>query len=173
MAAARCCRQVLAGLLLAASTSVLATCSVDAGRKLYDAVCSTCHGPLGPNVSPALAADNPSRIRAAINPLSTMGILSFLSDQDLEDIASYIARPATTDTDRLLDWAEQVLLPEVLGATSGPSLEGAGYRYRFYARAGIYLGTKDGNVYGLNAATLQLTLIGVVRQFLAGLPKGR
>jgi cytochrome c len=173
MAAGRRCRQVLAGLLLAASTPVLAAGSVDAGRRLYDNVCSFCHGALTPDVSPALAADNPSRIRRAINPLSTMGVLSFLTDQDLEDVATYIARPSTTDTDRLLDWAEQVLLPDFLGPPSGPSQDAAGYRYRYYPRAGMVLGTKDGNAYKLDAASVQPSLIGSVRQLLAALPKGR
>jgi len=147
--------------------------SVDAGRTLYAGICFHCHGAVTPLGSPAAAADTPSRIRAAINPQATMGILKFLSDQDLVDIATYIARPATTDIDRLLDWAEQTLPPDVLGMPSGPTLSADGYRYRYYPRPGILVGSKDGNVWVLDASTLKLYSIGSVRRLLADLPTGR
>lgn len=194
MAACRRGREVLGLLFLAASTTLVAADavpaepaagaaatratvfpagSVDAGRSLYAAICAGCHGALTPLVSPAAAADAPSRIRTAINPQATMGFLSFLSDQDLADIASYIARPTTTDIDRLLDWAEQAVLPDYLGTPAAPSEWSAGYRYRYYPRPAIYVGSRDGIVYLLDALTLQLGVVGSLRQLLAELPTGR
>lgn len=173
MVATRCGRQFLGSVLIAASTTVLAAGSVDAGGSLYNSHCLQCHGQPSANSSPFLAADNPSRIRDAINPLSMMRFLTFLTEQDLLDIATYIARPNTNDTDRLLDWAEQDLLELFLGQASTASQFGSGYRFRYYPRPGIYLGTKDGNIYSLSVATDQLSLIGSVRQYLAELPKGR
>lgn len=174
MAAIRRGREVLASLLFAAATSALAAGgSVDAGGVLYGAICFRCHGALTPLSSPAAAADTPARIKAAINPQATMGFLKFLSDQDLADIASYIARPGTTDLDRLLDWAEQVLLSDYLGAPDGPSRASAGYRYRYYPRPRIYLGSNDTHVFVLDAVSAQLTPLGTVRSFLAQLPSGR
>ena len=177
MAAIRRGRQVLASLIFAASTTVLAATpeagSVDAGRSLYSTYCFGCHGAVTPLGSPAAAADTPSRIRAAINPQATMGLLKFLTDQNLSDIAAYIARPTTTDIDRLLDWAEQLSFPNLLGTPAGPSQSYAGYRYRYYPRAGVFIGAKDSDVYLLDASTLKLSVIGSVRQFLSDLPKGR
>ena len=118
MVATRFGRQFLGGLLIATSTTVLAAGSVDAGGILYNNHCSQCHGSPSVNSSPFLAADNPMRIRDAINPLSMMRSLTFLTEQDLSDIATYIARPNKNDTDRLLDWAEQDLLKSFLGQAS-------------------------------------------------------
>jgi len=59
-----------------------------------------------------------------------------------------LAPPPKSDTDRILDWAEQdyasLLAPAGI-ATRG----GAGYTFRYYPQTDTYLGTKDGRVWFL------------------------
>ncbi|WP_374355795.1 cytochrome c [Chitinimonas sp.] len=158
---------------LASLAALAATGSVDNGRQLYQSACLQCHGALRPNISPMLAADNPARIREAINPLSLMSTLSYLSNEDLLDIASYIARPGSNDTDRLFDWAEQQGFPDALGKSANATQEYGGYRYRYYPSARLFLGTRNGEVVMLGEGSTVPALLGTMRQYLRQMPPGR
>ena len=79
-------------LLLALAGTLAQAQSVANGQALYQGTCNSCHGtpPIG---GPELAANNPTRIKNAIN--SVVPAMSFLrgvySDAQLADIAAYIA----------------------------------------------------------------------------------
>ena len=78
-------------LLIALASAQAHGQSVSNGQVLYRAVCNSCHGtpPIG---GPELAANNPTRIKNAIN--GVVPAMSFLrgmySDAQLADIAAYI-----------------------------------------------------------------------------------
>ena len=78
-------------LLLALAGTLAQAQSVANGQALYQGTCNSCHGtpPIG---GPETAANNPARIRNAIN---TVGAMQFMrgmySDAQLADIAAYIA----------------------------------------------------------------------------------
>jgi cytochrome c553 len=80
----------IAGLFLAAPAAEAADAA--RGLTLYQTYCSVCHGlPPIPGVGPLLAPNNPALIQAAINGLvPQMSVLSFLSADQLADIAAYI-----------------------------------------------------------------------------------
>ena len=102
------------------------------------------------------------------------GLLTTLSAQTINDIATYLGLPNGNDTDRLLDWAED-LLPQLLSPSRQPTLQIAGYSYRFYSSSGFYVATKDGNLWYLNSRAPGATLVnlGTVRGYLDQMPNGR
>ncbi|MDX1492387.1 MAG: hypothetical protein R3332_13990 [Pseudohongiellaceae bacterium] len=68
------------------------------------------------------------------------------------------------DIDRVFDWAEATF-PDVFPA--GPSsMEGLGYRFRFYPQSSTYLASQAGRVVVHNGTTWNLLDVGSVREFL-------
>lgn len=130
----------LAALLLAAGA--LAG-SVDIGHQTYNANCAACHGTVPDQlIIPSVmnGANNPGLIRAQINSYDKMRQLSFLTDNDLDNIATYLGHYNTTDADRTFDWGEKTF-PTLLKGTAQTGTV-ASYYYRFYAETGIYVGTQ-------------------------------
>jgi cytochrome c553 len=84
-------KRLVPSLLLVLVGTLAQAQSVSNGQELYAGVCNSCHGtpPLG---GPELAANNPTRIKQAIN--GVVPAMSFLrgmySDAQLADIAAYI-----------------------------------------------------------------------------------
>jgi len=102
-----------------------------------------------------------------------------LGTQGINDVATYLGLvglglPNANDTDRLLDWGEEIL-PELLSPARQPTGQILGYTYRFYPATGVYVGTKDGSVwfYDSRAANQSVLNLGTLRSFLDLMPNGR
>jgi len=123
--------------------------SVDNGRHLFEGNCVVCHGTPPDNLirpKVMIAADNPNAIRNAFNIQPQMSFLNgAFSDSELRDIAKYLAKPTTTDSDRLFDWG-QATYPELL---SGVPVAGTalGYYYRYYPITNVYVGTQNRDIF--------------------------
>jgi hypothetical protein len=100
--------------------------------------------------------------------------LSSLVAQTINDIQTYLGLPDSNDTDRLLDWGEDTF-PQLLAPTRQLTQQFAGYTYRFYPATGVYVATKDGNVWFLDGRTQGAAILnlGTMRSFLDLMPNGR
>ncbi|WP_374352563.1 cytochrome c [Chitinimonas sp.] len=146
-------RDIALALLGSAVLASAEAGSVDAGRRSFGLHCQSCHGsPPDKLLIPAVlkGANAPALIRAAIQNQSQMARLASLSDSDLANIASYLAHPATTDVDRVLDWAEQ-RYPALLSPHAATSFA-EGFLYRGYA-GGVYIGFNSAQAYFLDSRT--------------------
>ena len=113
--------------------------SIDAGKTSYNQNCASCHGPL-------MSAFSAAQIRSAINGnQGGMRTLSWMTDADLQNVATFLANPNGNDSDRLFDWAEGAA-PSVLGPRA-KSQSANGYYFRYYSNTNIYLATMNGRVY--------------------------
>jgi hypothetical protein len=113
--------------------------SVDEGRVLYNNHCVFCHGRNWKVTT--------SDVELAISwNVGGMGFLSFLSATQLDDIATYTQYPNTTDTDRLLNWAE-TQFPALLTPKTTLTKNYQGYYARHYTATNIYAGSKGGSAY--------------------------
>lgn len=153
---------LMAATLLAAITigsQACAAVSLDAGQALYTANCVGCHGtpPNGLKIDNLVAANRPDLIRRQIQTNPAMKFLTALTDPDLANIATYLAYPITSDADCIFGWGETIL-PALL-APRALSIRAAGFDYRYYPPADVYVGiaisTTDNrrHVYFLDAKT--------------------
>jgi cytochrome c553 len=79
-------------LVIAGAVAVPSALAADAtrGGTLYQTYCAVCHG-FPPSGGPEIAPNNPALIQAAINGLvPQMGILRFLTPDQVADIAAYL-----------------------------------------------------------------------------------
>lgn len=140
----------LASLALIPALSSAQTLAI--GKSLFTAQCQACHG-TPPRMwdNAGRGTNNPSAIQSAISRnKGGMGYLSYLSTQDLMDIATYMGNPngvaatASTTNERILNWAEwkfqNVLLPRAASMQAGP------YTARGYSN-GFYVGMDASTVY--------------------------
>jgi len=113
---------------------------IDAGRVLYTVNCVGCHGspPNAMKINNLVAANRPDLIRIQIQTNPAMRILSALSDDDLTNIATYLAYPIYTDADCIFGWGEEIL-PKLLTPRT-LSDKANGFEYRFYPPANVYIG---------------------------------
>lgn len=166
------------GLALLAITTTLAlpawgAGSTDAGSQIFP-VCQTCH------TDPVTAQRfvpykfNPGGLTALFQSIPQMNRFASLDAQTVNDLASYLGVPGRSDTDRLLDWAEDTY-PTLLSPTRQPTGQQLGYTYRFYADTGVYVGTKDGSawIYYSRAPGGAIVELGTMRSFLNLMPNGR
>jgi hypothetical protein len=147
--------------------------SVDAGRAAFP-LCLSCHSD-----PPTAARFDPYRFNAAALTSAFQGILQMsgnlaLGSRTINDIASYLGLPNANDTDRLLDWAEE-LVPELLTPSKQPTGQLLSYTYRFYPATGVYLASKDGNIWFFDSRTpgAAVVNVGTVRALLDLMPNGR
>lgn len=141
------------------------------GKSLYATHCQSCHNAPPRYVDGAQrGANNVSLIRATINRgLGGMDILSFLSDQDLKDVAAYIGNhqgvpsTASSTAERVLNWAEwkfqDILVPRASSQAIGA------FTARQYTGPALYVGTDGTTMYLYNPAT-GLSNIGPLNTFL-------
>ena len=132
--------QVLAALACLVASAVSTAASIDAGQALYTANCVGCHGtpPNGMKIDNLAAANRPDIIRFRIQTVAQMDILRELSDDDLANIATYLANPTTNDADCIFGWSE-TLLPTLLAPRTFSAMAN-GFDYRYYPPAHVYLG---------------------------------
>jgi hypothetical protein len=109
-------------------------------------------------------ANNPTLISNTIRSNPPMQFLSFLSQTDIDNIAVYLAKPTTTDSDRIFDWG-QAKYPSVL-RPAATSASAAGYYYRFYSATNFYVGTKAGELFLLDGNSGTLSDVGTVSTWL-------
>lgn len=141
------------------------------GKSLYATHCLSCHGTPPRFIDGAQrGANNPNQIRMNINRgAGGMDILSFLSDQDLKDVAAYIGNhqgvpaAASANTERVLNWAEwkfqDILVPRASSQAIGA------FTARQYMGPGLFVGTDGTAMYLYNPAT-GLSKIGSLNTFL-------
>lgn len=86
-----------------------------------------------------VAANRPDLIRYQIQTNPEMEFL-VLTDNQLTDIATYLAYPVTTDADCIFGWGEAVVSPNLLTPRTA-SQSAYGYYYRYYPPAQIYVAT--------------------------------
>ncbi|HMS06029.1 MAG TPA: cytochrome c [Burkholderiaceae bacterium] len=133
--------------------------SLPIGKALYASNCLACHGTPPRYVdNAARGANNPSLIRSAINAgLGGMRALSFLSNQDLTDIATYMGNyasvpaSASTSTERVLNWAEWKYQSVLLPRASSQNV--SSYVARYYTTPGFYVGTDGSSMFLYSAGT--------------------
>ena len=103
-----------------------------------------------------------------------MNSLVALGAQTINDIATYLGLPGSNDTDRLLDWGEDTF-PQLLSPARQLTQQLAGYTFRFYSTTGVYVATKDGNVWFFDGRTPGAAILnlGPMRSFLDLMPNGR
>lgn len=163
---------VLASMLPTAPA--LAAGSVEAGRVAFQRNCQNCHND-PPSASRYIPARfNPGYLRTAFIVVRDMAPYQLLSDETVNDIATYVALPNANDTDRLFDWAEGAF-PTLLTPAPAPTQEISGYRYRFYSGSGVYVATKDSQVWFLDSRNPAAGIVnlGPIRNFLDQMPNGR
>ena len=160
---------------------VAAAGSADAGRASFNTICSRCHvvGPTEALFVPArfdasYLTDAFRRVTAMIRNTTLLG-----GSQGVDDVATYLGLvglglPDITDTDRLLDWGEDTY-PQLLSPARQPTQQLSGFSYRFYPATGVYVGTKDGNVWYYDGRTPGSAILnlGTLRSFLGQMPNGR
>ncbi len=142
--------------------------SVDAGRVDYANNCTSCHGtPPNNLVLPSVlnGANNPTLILNEIRQHQSMQFLASLSNTMINDIAVYIAKPTTTDADRIFNWG-QATYPTLLTPVTTSEVA-AGYYYRFYFTTNFYVGIKNGELFDLDGNTGTLGDLGPVSQWLS------
>lgn len=159
----------IATLLVGAILNPAYAGSVDAGRETFANNCVVCHGTPPSNLRiPAVmqGANNPAHIRQTINSNPSMRFLSRISDADLANIATYLAKPTTTDADRMFDWGQSVL-PTLLTPAATSATNQDGFYFRFYPTTNIFVGTKDGDLYFMDGNTMTSKQnLGKVNSFL-------
>jgi mono/diheme cytochrome c family protein len=141
------------------------------GKSLYTTHCLSCHGTPPRFIDGAQqGANNPNLIRNNINRGSGgMDILSFLSDQDLKDVAAYLGNhqgvptSASTSTERVLNWAEWKLQDLLVPRTASQAI--GNFTARQYTTPGLYVGTDGTSVYLYNPAT-GLSTLGALTTFV-------
>jgi cytochrome c553 len=168
----RCAAGLLAGAALSMSVSSMGHAQTLAiGKSLYATHCQSCHNAPPRFVDGAQkAANNSGLIREHINRgTGGMDILSFLSDQDLRDVAAYIGNhqgvpsTASSGTERVLNWAEWKF-QGILAPRAGSQAIG-NFTARQYAGPGLFVGTDGASMYLYNPAT-GLSNIGPLSTFL-------
>lgn len=163
--------RLIAYVVLLAASQFAHAQSLPIGKALYATACTNCHAANPSQDSRMRRATSLSMLRSAISGIGEMNYLSaVLSTQDMTDMAAYIASPssvqASTDSDRLLNWAEwkyqTVLLPRAGTQTI------SGYAVRYYSQAGIYIGIANGTVYLYQPSlpNAQITDIGMLSAWL-------
>jgi hypothetical protein len=161
-------------IVIALAPSAWGAGSVDAGRAAFSANCQRCHGdpPTAPRFDPYRF--NASGLTDAFSRIRRMNVNLDLGAETINDIAAYLGAPDGNDTDRLLDWGEDTF-PQLLAPRRQLTQQFSGYIYRFFPTTGVYVGTKDADVWFLDgrmegAAILNL---GTMRSFLEQMPNGR
>lgn len=103
-----------------------------------------------------------------------MNVYLSLGDQTINDIQTYLGLPNSNDTDRLLDWGEDTF-PTILAPARQPTQQLIGYTYRFYPATGVFVGTKDGDVWLFDSRTPGAAILDLntMRSFLNLMPNGR
>lgn len=131
---------------LACSVSSLAVGSIDAGRLSFaDSGCLDCHGtPPRLSNNANSAANNPSAISAAISGVGQMRFLRFLSQEDIDSIATYIGNPSLTDADCTLNWAEN--FGPVFFSPKAKSVTVDGRYQRSYANSKLTVAFANGKI---------------------------
>lgn len=122
------------------ASPVAYSASIDAGRALYTENCLGCHGspPNAMKINNLVAANRPELIRSQIQTNSAMRILAALTDEDLANVATYLANPIYTDADCVFGWGEETL-PQLLTPRTQTD-KGGGFDFRFYRPANVYVG---------------------------------
>lgn len=108
-----------------------------------------------------------SDVQAAVmfaNPYNSYAFQNTLRGDDAAACASLYGYSATSDADRLFNYAEQTL-PQFLAPTGVNSFDTAGYHYRFYGDTNAYFAAKDNALIFLPAGGVPVTL-GTLDQFL-------
>lgn len=148
--------------------------SVDAGRTAFNPRCQLCHGdpPTAPRFTPYKF--NASALTNAFTLIGAMNSYLALGAQTINDIATYLGAPDSNDTDRLLDWGEDTF-PQLLSPARQLTQQFSGYTFRFYPTTGVYVGTKDGNVWFFDGRTPGAAILnlGTLRSYLDQMPNGR
>lgn len=148
--------------------------SVDAGRTAFFPMCQSCHSdpPTAPRYTPYRF--NASGLTDAYTLIGAMNGYLALGAQTINDIATFLGLPDSNDTDRLLDWGEDTF-PQLLAPTRQVTQQFAGYTYRFYPATGVYVGTKDRDIWLFDGRTPGAAILdlGTMRSFLNLMPDGR
>jgi len=165
---------------LALAGPALGAGSVDAGRFWFDGVCFTCHRE--PAAAPRFVPGRfrPDFLLSAFQRTPAMiGNLDLLNSQAINDIATYLGLvglglPDSNDTDRLLDWAEDIF-PQLLAPARQPSRQLSGYSYRYYPATALYVAIRDGTVWFYDSGTPGAAIqnLGPLRSYLDLMPNGR
>lgn len=144
--------RVAALLVTACSTLSFAVGSIDAGKALFvDSGCMDCHGtPPRLSNNANSAANTPSAISAAISGVGQMRFLRFLSQSDIESIATYIGNPNLTDADCTLNWAEN--FGPAYFSPKAQSVTVDGRYQRFYANSKLTVAFANGKILLLDGA---------------------
>jgi hypothetical protein len=124
---------------------VLPGSSVDLGRKTFSDNCAACHGQIDSLLLPQVLAgrNDPGVIRSAFTGVAQMRAvpsLARLTDADVSNIALFLAKSNTTDSDRVFDWAQQTFASLLVGPVQSGTQ--AGFYFRFYAGSQVYVGTQ-------------------------------
>lgn len=158
-----------AGLLLTLLLGTLpgwAAGSIDAGKQGFADNCEVCHGtpPLLFN-NAGRAANSPTTISSAISGVGQMRFLSFLTIDEMENIATYLGNPNRNDTDCTFDWAENRFAALLKPKAQSQKL--ADFTYRFYSASNVYVATQKGQVLFLdgNAPAAGIQELGPLSQF--------
>jgi hypothetical protein len=151
--------------------------SVDAGRPFLapgSGLCQSCHSdpPTAPRFDPYRF--NASGLTEAFTLIGAMNGNLALGAETINDIATYLGLPDSNDTDRLLDWGEDTF-PQLLSPARQLTQQLIGYTYRFYSATGVFVGTKDGDVWLYDSRTPGAAILnlGTMRTFLNLMPNGR
>ncbi|WP_374349513.1 hypothetical protein [Chitinimonas sp.] len=135
-------------LLLQAVSSaagVLPGASVDMGRKTYTDKCLSCHGDIDNPILPQIfvGRNNPTVIRGAFTSVSQMRAdttLAKLTDADVSNLAIFLAKSNTTDSDRVFDWGQKSFPSLLVGPVQSGTL--SGYYFRLYTGSQVYIATQ-------------------------------
>jgi hypothetical protein len=158
--------------------------SVDAGRPFLASgtgLCRSCHGdpPEAPRFDPyriTASNPNPPSLKDAFGLIPQMNVYLSLGDQTINDIQTYLGLPNSNDTDRLLDWGEDTF-PTIMAPARQPTQQALGFIYRFYPATGVFVGTKDGDVWLFDSRTPGAAIVDLglnsMRTFLNLMPNGR
>ncbi|MBS4097597.1 MAG: hypothetical protein KGZ83_12265 [Sulfuricella sp.] len=164
----------LLAILLATAIPAWGAGSVDAGRTAFNNTCFNCHSETPSAAKYVPARFNADYLIAAFLRVGAMAGNLALGTQTINDIAAYLGAPSGNDTDRLLDWAEDGY-PTLLTPPRQTTGQLAGYSYRFYPGSGLYVATRDGNVWLFDSKTSGATIqqLGTLRSFLEQMPGNR
>jgi len=164
---------VFASLVTFAAPAVGAG-SVDAGRAAFNQTCLNCHYDPPTAYRFDAARFNAAYLTFVFELVPAMNDNLNLGAQTINDIATYLGAPDSNDTDRILDWGEDTY-PQLLFPARQPTQQLFGYSYRFYQATGVYVATKDNDVWFLDSRKLGASILnlGTVRDFLDQMPNGR
>lgn len=146
--------------------------SLPIGKALYTTQCLSCHGTPPRFIDGAQkGANSPGTIRSAINSNKggSMGALSFLSTQDLSDIAAYLGNPnvpsaASGTSERILNWAEWKYQTALTPRAGSQAIDV--YIARHYSTPNLYVGMDGSSVY-LYSPAGGLQNLGAISNFLS------